>query len=182
VEALTFWKYAIFVLGGIIANVILAYLSCLAIALLLGGGWQSFRAAAELCTGLAQINIKALSTLLTHPISFFGSISSPIGIASEGAGMVSSTPVKVNGVEIHGFLRSAIAALYFSAILNLGLAVFNLLPIPLLDGGRLAMRTIGLFVRIPGYVERRAVLFSGLVLLGMMVFAVVRDVAALVVR
>ena len=51
-----------------------------------------------------------------------------------------------------------------------------------IDGGRLAMRTIGLFVRVPDYVEQRAVLFSGLILLGVMVFAVVRDVAALVVR
>ncbi len=67
--------------------------------------------------------------------------------------------------------------LYFTAILSISLAVLNLLPIPILDGGHLLLFTIEalsgpISIRKKEYAQQ----FGLLLLLGLMIFAVHNDI------
>ncbi|MGE0825124.1 MAG: RIP metalloprotease RseP [Candidatus Binatia bacterium] len=73
--------------------------------------------------------------------------------------------------------------LRFAAILNVNLAVFNLLPIPILDGGHLLFFTIeGILGRPPSLRAREMALrFGFLVIISLIVFVMYNDIARIVV-
>ena len=62
--------------------------------------------------------------------------------------------------------------LWFSVFLNVNLAIMNLLPIPVLDGGHITMSLYEMVVRRPIPAEIMKVLYSGcaLLLFGFMIF------------
>lgn len=72
--------------------------------------------------------------------------------------------------------------LRFAAIINVNLAVFNLLPIPILDGGHLMFFTIeGLLGRPPSMRSREMALrFGFLVIITLIVFVMYNDIARIV--
>ncbi len=72
--------------------------------------------------------------------------------------------------------------LRFAAIINVNLAVFNLLPIPILDGGHLMFFTIeGLLGRPPSLRSREMALrFGFLVIITLIVFVMYNDIARIV--
>ena len=72
--------------------------------------------------------------------------------------------------------------LRFAAIINVNLAVFNLLPIPILDGGHLMFFTIeGILGRPPSMRSREMALrFGFLVIITLIVFVMYNDIARIV--
>jgi len=68
--------------------------------------------------------------------------------------------------------------LYFTAILSVSLAVLNLLPVPILDGGHLLIFTIEkLFGSISLRVKEAAQQVGVLFILGLMCFAIYNDIS-----
>lgn len=82
----------------------------------------------------------------------------------------------VIGIVVEGGRAGAAAGLYIAISLSLSLAVLNLLPIPILDGGQIVMNCLE--EAFPGLVRLRAPLtLVALVFLGaVMVYANARDV------
>jgi len=76
---------------------------------------------------LTLINYKAIWRILTGKLSVRESVSGPLGIFY----------ITSKAAEL-GF----VAVIYLMAVLNVSLAIFNLLPIPLLDGGHLFLLVI----------------------------------------
>ena len=99
--------------------------------------------------------------------------------ALEMAGDSVSGPVGIIGVLFPSFLSMGIESLMFLvAIISISLACMNVLPIPALDGGRLAFLIVEIIrgKRIPpekeGYVHLTGMVF----LLGLMAFVMFNDV------
>lgn len=106
-----------------------------------------------------------LGKMIVGKISFKG-ISGPIGIA-QGAGFSASL----------GFAHY----LSFLALVSISLAVINLLPIPLLDGGQFIFCLIEAVIRrpIPEKIQEFCIKISILLLLGVMLMAVYNDLTRL---
>ena len=82
--------------------------------------------------------------ILTHPKELLANVGGPVKVVQVGSQAVS---------------EGWVAILRFAAIISLNLGIFNLLPIPALDGGRVAMVAIEKFVgrkrvaKVEGYVN-----------------------------
>lgn len=78
--------------------------------------------------------------------------------------------------------ETSISLLYLTALITINIGIFNLLPIPGLDGGRLLFCMIELIRRKPIKPEHEAyVHFAGMVLLfGIMIFATYQDIMRLI--
>lgn len=116
---------------------------------------------------ITTTNLKALFYLITGRARISESVSGPIGIAR----------VAGRSFESSGWL----GFLTFTAALSLILAVMNLLPIPLLDGGHLLFLGLeALFRREPSYRLREVAQYIGLALiLALMIFAFWNDLRRL---
>jgi regulator of sigma E protease len=153
------YKRITFALGGPMANVIAAYaglwvLGILEMNLPLSGA-TSF-AIAQLWTGLQQ-QVAALSTLFNE----IDQLSGIVGIVAVGGGQFAST--------FAGLLT-------FSVLINLSLAVMNLLPLPPLDGGRILFCLLEKIYRPVSRVEAPVTLTGWSMVLALMVYATVQDV------
>jgi regulator of sigma E protease len=73
------------------------------------------------CTTIVASTLGALGGLFTHPAEVAAQMQGPIGLARASAAMES---------------RGLYAFLNLAAVISLSLGIFNLLPIPALDGGR----------------------------------------------
>jgi regulator of sigma E protease len=124
---------------------------------------ESFRQSYRLTVG----NLKALFYLLTGKMRLSENVSGPIGIAK----------VAGRSYETGGW-QSFWA---FTAALSLILAVMNLLPIPLLDGGHLLFLGLeAVLRREPSYRMREVAQYVGLALiLALMLFAFWNDLRRL---
>lgn len=69
--------------------------------------------------------------------------------------------------------------LNFIAVISVHLAIFNILPIPAVDGGRMLFLAIEAFRKkpLPEDIEQRMTAFSFIVLLGLMVWVTIQDLA-----
>ncbi|MCW1930117.1 MAG: RIP metalloprotease RseP [Candidatus Kerfeldbacteria bacterium] len=91
-------------------------------------------------------------------------LSGPVGIA----------------VLTHEFAQEGVSQLLqFAAILSLNLAIFNLLPFPMLDGGRIFFLCVELVRRKPvsHQFEARVHQIGFLLLFGLLIFVTIKDVA-----
>lgn len=111
------------------------------------------------------LSIDMLGKLITGDISV-KNLSGPIGIA-QGAG---------NSAEI-GFVYF----LGFIAFFSINLGIFNLLPLPVLDGGHLLYYLIELFTGKPVPEKAQAIGFriGSVLLFGLMAFALLNDISRL---
>jgi membrane-associated protease RseP (regulator of RpoE activity) len=153
-----------FLLGGPLANLAVAF-AMFSVANGLQRGWTfhdlliaPFGQVAGACWQLLTI----LPGLFSQPEA----LSGPLGIVVEGARATQAG-------------MAMAAAMAFSV--NLSLAVLNLLPIPMLDGGQITMALVEKI--FPPLVRLRVplTLLGMLFLVGVMVYASVQDVARLMV-
>lgn len=130
--------------------------------------WESFRAGAQTMWNVFFLNIKALWQLL---LSLFG--------APKPAGVELMSPVGVGFYFNQMWTLGSAYALQFAGLISLGFAITNLLPLPALDGGYIAVfiieaiRRKAVNIKILNRINQVA--FSGLLLL--MIFIVLKDVA-----
>ncbi len=152
-------KRLTFALGGPMANVIAAFMSLFVLGLaqfnLPVFGATSF-AATQVWTGLLQ-QIDGLSALVTD----VEQLSGIVGI------------VAVGGAQ---FGSSLTGLLTFSVLINLSLAVMNLLPLPPLDGGRILFCVLEKIYRPVVTVEAPMTLAGWTMVLALMVYLTVQDV------
>jgi regulator of sigma E protease len=155
-------KRILFSLGGPVANLVLI-LPLMGLYNTLSAGFTpagAFLEPVRQTALLVSMIIGSLSSLFTKP----GSISGIVGIMHEG------------GTFIGG---DALHALRLAFILSANLAVFNLLPLPVLDGGKILLcllekinyrlRKIYVPVMVAGW----------LLIIGLMVYATVLDAGRL---
>lgn len=126
-----------------------------------GATEETNRAVAEIWKGLTDVLRALLPT--TQDRSALNNVGGPIAIA--GYGSLTFEFLGVAGI------------IYIMALISLSLAVFNLLPLPVLDGGRIVLATIN---KIAGNRNRKleAVLINGTMILLLVLFVLIafRDV------
>jgi regulator of sigma E protease len=156
---LALYKRITFALGGPLANVLAAFV---ALVLL---GFARFNlpaseaipfAVAQLGTGLQQ-QVSGLSTLL----SGIEQLSGIVGIVAVGGAQFGST--------FAGLLT-------FSVLINLSLAVMNMLPLPPLDGGRILFCVLEKIYRPVSRLEAPLTAAGWSLVLALMVYVTVLDI------
>jgi regulator of sigma E protease len=150
----------VFALGGPVANVLGAFLGlALMNAVQLGFSVQSVLFLPLEQVGRITIQIATvIPTLLSHP----SHLSSIVGIVAAGGDQV--------GLDFAKFLQ-------FSIILNLNLAILNMLPILPLDGGKIAMCLLRAIYQPLRKLEIPLTVGGWVVLLGLTLYATIHDIA-----
>jgi len=153
------YKRITFALGGPIANVIAAFMALLLLGFAerkLAASDAVWFAVAQLWTGLQQ-QVSGLSTLM----SGFEHLSGIVGIVAVGGAQFGSTSTGL---------------LTFSVVINLSLAVMNLLPLPPLDGGRIVFCVLEKIYRPMSRIEAPLTVAGWSLVLALMVYVTVLDV------
>lgn len=157
------YKRITFALGGPIANVAGAFVGLFVIGLSqfsLGPIRAVSFAATQLMKGLQQ-QLYGLSMLFGD----FGQLSGIVGIVTVGGNEFGST--------FAGLLT-------FSVLINISLAVMNLLPLPPLDGGRILFCVLEKIYRPIARVEAPVTLAGWALVMVLMAYVTVQDVGRLV--
>ena len=157
------YKRITFALGGPAANIAGAFAGLFAIGISefsLGLVEAVSFAATQLTIGLQQ-QLYGLSALFSD----FGQVSGIVGIVAVGGTQFGST--------LAGLLT-------FSVLINLSLAVLNLLPLPPLDGGRILFCVLEKIYRPITRIEAHATLAGWALVLVLMIYVTVRDVGRIV--
>jgi regulator of sigma E protease len=157
------YKRIIFALGGPVANIAGALVGLFVIGLSqfsLGPIQAVSFAATQLMRGLQQ-QLFGLSTLFVD----LGQLSGLVGI------------VAVGGTE---FGSTFAGLLTFSVLINISLAVLNLLPLPPLDGGRILFCILEKIYRPIAKVEAPVTLVGWALVMVLMVCVTVQDVGRIV--
>ena len=157
------YKRITFALGGPVANIVAAFVGLLVIGLsqfgLTATQALSF-AVTNLLMGLQQ-QLHGLSTLFVN----WGQVSGIVGI------------VAVGGAEFGATLANLLT---FSVLINISLAVLNLLPLPPLDGGRVVFCVLEKLYRPVAKVEAPVTLVGWALLMVLMVCLTIQDVGRIV--
>ena len=160
---LPMYKRITFALGGPVANIAGAFAGLFLIGLLqfsLGTIQAVSFAATQLMRGLQQ-QLHGLSMLFAD----FGQMSGIVGM------------VAVGGAEFGSTWADLLA---FSVLINISLAVLNLLPLPPLDGGRVLFCVLEKIYRPIAKVEAPVTLVGWALVMVLMVCVTVQDVGRIV--
>jgi regulator of sigma E protease len=116
-------------------------------------------------TGVIQATTGALGALVTHPSTIAGQVQGPIGMARVSA-------------QAQQFGPSMVVSL--AAMISISLGIFNLLPIPALDGGRGVFILVEMLRGRPVDPEKEALVHVGgfAVLIALMLAVSFHDVSA----
>jgi regulator of sigma E protease len=101
-----------------------------------------------------------------------------IGMLFTGAGEISGIVgiIAIGGSQFGSTLAGLLA---FAAAISLNLALFNLLPFPPLDGGRIVFAILEKIYRPVVRIQTRVALVGWIFLLALMVYATIRDLGRL---
>ena len=157
------YRRTTFALGGPVANIAGAFVGLFLIGLTqfrFGLFHAASFAATQLMRGLQQ-QLLGISTLFSD----FGELSGLVGIVAVGGPQFGSTLANL---------------LTFSVLINISLAVFNLLPLPPLDGGRILFCILEKIYRPIAKVEAPVTLIGWALVMVLMVCLTVRDVGRIV--
>ena len=157
------YKRITFALGGPIANITGAFVGLFVIGfaqLSLGPIQAVSFAATQLMIGM-QRQLYGLSTLFVD----LGQLSGLVGIVAVGGAQFGSTLADL---------------LTFSVLINISLAVLNLLPLPPLDGGRILFCVLEKIYRPIAKVEAPVTLIGWALFMVLMVVVTVQDVGRIV--
>jgi regulator of sigma E protease len=116
-------------------------------------------------TGVIQATTGALGALITHPSTVAGQVQGPIGMAR----------VSAQAQQFGPFIFLSLAAM-----ISISLGIFNLLPIPALDGGRAVFILVEMVRGRPVDPEKEALVHVGgfAVLIALMLAVSFHDVSA----
>jgi regulator of sigma E protease len=116
-------------------------------------------------SGIFTATLGALQALLTHPQTVAGQVRGPIGMAQ----------ASMQAQQFGPYIFLSLAAL-----ISISLGIFNLLPIPALDGGRLAFIVVEMLRGKPVDPEKEALVHVGgfAVLIALMLAVSFHDVSA----
>ena len=177
--------YAKFVIlaAGSFMNLILGFLVCVTIAILMrtlsaetlyphltpietSGFFEIIRHAWQMMTTAAGLVVEAIVMLVTGGAGI-GDLSGPLVIVDE-----------IGRAAQLGIIH----VLWLTAFISVNLGIFNLLPLPALDGGRIIFVIIEAIRRKPIPAEKEAIIhFVGIVLLlGLMIFITFNDIISCV--
>jgi regulator of sigma E protease len=155
-------KSILFALGGPAANVVAAYLALVALASLqfeLSAVDALWLAAARLWRDV-QAMVQAIAMLFVG----IDHLSGIVGIVAIGGSTFGST--------LTGLLA-------FSVAINLNLAIFNLLPLPPLDGGRVVFALLQKIYQPVYRIQAPATLAGWVFMLALMAYATIQDIGRL---
>jgi len=159
-QSIPAWKRIVLSLGGPLANLAapLLILSPL-FALLHGPSLQSiFLEPVVYTINQLTMIITAIPSLFTGP----GQLSGVVGIVAMGSRATAADPVKI---------------ILFSSLLSLNLAVFNLLPFPVLDGGKILMYMLEKIHPRLKLVQIPLSIAGWVIMMGLMIYVTYVDVA-----
>jgi regulator of sigma E protease len=156
-QCLPTYKRITFALGGPAANIVCAFLGLCALGLSQFNLVQAVSfAGAQLLTGLQQ-QLLGLATLFAD----FEQVTGIIGIVAVGGAQFGSTLTSL---------------LTFSVLINISLAVLNLLPLPPLDGGRILFCVLEKIYRPVARIEAPVTLAGWALVMVLMICLTVQDV------
>ena len=151
-------KGILFALGGPVANIAAAYLGLIAL-------------------GRLQLGLSAFDTLLfatTRLWSTLQGVAHAILMLFAGMGEISGIVgiIAIGGSQFGSTLAGLLA---FSVAININLAIFNLLPLPPLDGGRIAFAILEKVYRPFFRLQAPLTLAGWVLMLALMVYATIQD-------
>lgn len=128
---------------------------------------QAAHQSLEQFAGIAEQTVGGLALLVRHPSQYAGGVSGPVGIGQAA--------VTIQDFGWGPYLR-------FAAIISFALGLFNLLPVPALDGGRAAFIIAELVRRKPVDPEKEAMVhIAGFaVLLALILIVTFHDITRIV--
>jgi regulator of sigma E protease len=152
----------LFALGGPFANIVAAYLGLVAFGAMRFD--LSAFGAVSFATTQFWINSQSMVQAIAMLFGDTSEISGIVGIVAIGGSQFASTPAGL---------------LMFSVAINLNLAIFNLLPFPPLDGGRITFSVLEKVYRPLGRIQAPVTLVGWAVMLALMVYATIHDLGRL---
>ncbi len=157
-RSLPLHKSILFAVGGPVANMVTAYLGLIVLGRLHFG--LSAVDMLSFATTQLWIDLQQMAQAIPMLFTGVGEISGIVGIVAIGGSQFGST--------LAGLLA-------FSVAINLNLAIFNLLPFPPLDGGRIAFAVLEKIYRPIFRIQAPVTLAGWVIMLGLMVYATVND-------
>jgi regulator of sigma E protease len=160
---LPLYKVILFALGGPVANIVAAYLGLV----VLGRVQYSLSAfdAFSFATQNLWMNLQQMGQAILMLFGDLGEVSGIVGIIAIGGSQF--------GASLAGLLA-------FSVAINLNLAIFNLLPIPPLDGGRIVFSILEKIYQPLYRIQAPATLAGWLLMMALMVYATIHDIGRMV--
>lgn len=155
---LSLHKAILFAVGGPVANIVAAYLGLMALG--------------RLQFGLAAFDTLSFAT--TRLWSGLQEFGQAIAMLFAGSGEISGIVgiIAIGGSQFGATLAGLLA---FSVAINLNLAIFNLLPLPPLDGGRIAFAVLAKIHRPTVRIQAPLTLAGWAFMLALMVYATIQD-------
>ncbi len=159
-RSLPLHKSILFAVGGPVANIVTAYLGLIAV------GSLQFRLSA----------VDTLSFATTQLWIYLQQVAQGIAMLFTGVGVGEISGI-VGIVAIGGsqFGSTMAGLLAFSIAINVNLAIFNLLPFPPLDGGRIAFAVLEKIHGPLFRIQAPVTLAGWAIMLGLMVYATIND-------